>query len=163
MLNAYTSTDQATKATIVLSGDAYDPDQSPQSLITEAARAYDMGCMDDLEQACQLNQKLLADWSLGRYPHDRIHCSVKDDSGRTRSEKICRRFSFYQAAPERKQSRRQLRLDIHVWPDGDRTVIYQDDGRWRLNEVTTSAPQQTADTTCWRNPISKRSYCSRPL
>jgi|GEM_PF-1519790 TPR repeat protein len=163
LLNAYTSTDQATKATIVLSGDAYDPDQSAQSLITEAARAYDMGCMDDLEQACQLNQKLLADWSLGRYPHDRIHCSVKDDSGRTRSEKICRRFSFYQAAPERKQSRRQLRLDIHVWPDGDKTVIYQDDGRWLLNEVTTSAPQQTADTTCWRNPISKRSFCSRPL
>lgn len=163
LLKAYTSTDQPAKATIVLAGDAYDPDQSPQSLITEAARAFDMGCMDNLERACQLNQKLLADWSRGRYPHDRVSCSVQDDSGTTRSEKICRRFSFYQAAPERRQSRRQLRLDIHVWPDGDKTVIYQDDGRWLLNEVTTSAPQQTAETTCWRNPISKRSFCSRPL
>ncbi|MDH7792523.1 hypothetical protein [Ochrobactrum sp. AN78] len=146
---------------IVLAGDAYDRD--PASLITEAARAYDMGCMDDLEQACELNRTLLGDWSRGRYPHDRATCSVRDDAGTIRSEKTCRRFFFYQAAAERKISRRQLRLDVHVWPDGDKTVIYQDNGRWLLNEVITDGPRQKAGRTCWRNPISKRSFCAEPL
>ncbi len=151
------------KPPIVLAGDAYAGDQTAASLITEASRAYDMGCMDNIEQACQLNRTLLEDWSRGRYPHDRTTCSVKDDAGTTRSEKSCRRFSFYQAAAERKPGRRQLRLNVHVWPDGDKTVIYQDNGRWRLNEVITDGPQRKSDMTCWRNPISKRSFCAKPL
>jgi len=151
------------KPPIVLAGEAYAGDQTPASLITEASRAYDMGCMDNIEQACQLNRTLLEDWSRGRYPHDRTTCSVKDDAGTTRSEKTCRRFSFYQAAAERKPGRRQLRLNVHVWPDGDKTVIYQDNGRWRLNEVITDGPQRKSDMTCWRNPISKRSFCAKPL
>jgi hypothetical protein len=86
-----------------------------------------------------------------------------DDAGTTRSEKTCRRFSFYQTADERKPGRRQLRLDVHVWPDGDKTVIYQDNARWLLNEVITYGPQSKSDMTCWRNPISKRSFCAKPL
>lgn len=153
----------AAQPPVLLADDADDPDQNPTSLITEASRAYDMGCMDNIEQACALNRRLLADWSRGRYPHDRTRCSVKDDAGTTRSAKTCRRFSFYQAAAERKQSRRQLPLDVHVWPDGDKTVIYQENGHWLLNEVITEGPQLKASMTCWRNPISKRSFCATPL
>lgn len=148
---------------IVLASHAYDPEQHPASLITEASRAYDMGCMDNLEQACKLNRTLLADWSRGRYPHHRATCSVQDDAGITRSKKTCRRFAFYQAAAERKSSRRQLRLDVHVWPDGDKTVIYQQNGTWLLNEIITEGPALKAGMTCWRNPISKRSFCATPL
>jgi hypothetical protein len=29
--------------------------------------------------------------------------------------------------------------------------------------VITYGPQSKSDMTCWRNPISKRSFCAKPL
>ncbi|NKX17213.1 sel1 repeat family protein [Ochrobactrum pseudogrignonense] len=91
------------KPPIVLAGDAYAGDQTAASLITEASRAYDMGCMDNIEQACQLNRTLLEDWSRGRYPHDRTTCSVKDDAGTTRSEKPAAGFPSIRRQPNANQ------------------------------------------------------------
>lgn len=139
--------------------DEYDETQSPERIVAEASRAYDMGCMDNIEQACQLNRKLLDDWSKGQYPHNRAHCRVQNDLGSISSEKICREFSFYQAAGQLKEQRRQTKLEVYVWPDGDRTVVYQKDGAWLLNEVTTDGVRRDGATRCWRNPISKKSFC----
>lgn len=137
--------------------------QNSGDMISEASRAYDMGCMDNIEQACQANRKLLTDWSKGLYSHNRVQCRVEDDRGSVYSDKICREFSFYQADGQLKEERRQIRLEVYVWPDGDRSVVYQRDGTWLLNEVTTAGLRHVDATKCWRNPVSKRSFCVSPL
>lgn len=144
---------------VILPGNMYDDTENPMGIGSEASRAYDMGCMDSIEQACQLNRKLLDNWSNGRYFHSRVRCRVQDDSGIVRSDKTCRAFPFYQAAGELKEQRNQVRLDVYVWPDGDRTVVYQKDGNWLLNELVTDGVRRDRATSCWRNPVSKRSFC----
>lgn len=148
---------------LILPGNMYDDTQNPIGIGSEASRAYDMGCMDNIEQACQLNRKLLDDWSNGRYLHNRVRCRVQDDRGSVSSDKICREFPFFQAAGQLKEQRHQVRLEVYVWPDGDRTVVYQKDGTWLLNEVTTDGVRSDSATNCWRNPISKRSFCVETL
>ena len=120
---------------LILPGNMYDDTESPIGIGSEASRAYDMGCMDSIEQACQLNRELLDDWSKGRYLHNRVQCRVLNDKGTVLSDKVCREFPFYQAAGQAKEQRHQIRLEVYVWPDGDRTVVYQKEGKWLLNEL----------------------------
>lgn len=163
LLDALGQLGQTGAPKLILPGNMYDDTESPIGIGSEASRAYDMGCMDSIEQACQLNRKLLNDWSNGRYYHSRVRCRVEDDSGIVRSDKVCRAFPFYQAAGQLKEQRNQVRLDVYVWPDGDRTVVYQKDGRWLLNELVTDGPRRDNETNCWRNPVSKRSFCATAL
>ncbi|MDN3713516.1 hypothetical protein QWZ10_20420 [Paracoccus cavernae] len=60
------------------------------------------------------------------------------------------------------KTREQIGLNVYVWPDGDRSVTYVRNGIWRLNEVRTEDPVTEADTRCWHNPISSRSFCVVP-
>lgn len=148
---------------LILPGNMYDDTESPIGIGSEASRAYDMGCMDSIEQACQLNRQLLNDWSKGRYLHNRVQCRVLNDKGTVLSDKVCREFPFYQAAGQAKEQRHQTRLEVYVWPDGDRTVVYQKEGKWLLNELITDGIRREDVTSCWRNPVSKKSFCVKPL
>lgn len=159
LLDALNHFGQTGAPKFVLPGGMYDDSQNPIDIGSEVSRAYDMGCMDNIEQACQLNRKLLDDWSNARYLHNNVRCRVQDDRGSVSSDKICRAFPFYQAAGELKEQRHQVRLDVYVWPDRDKTVVYQKDGTWLLNEVITDGVRRDGSTNCWRNPISKRSFC----
>lgn len=163
LLDALGQLGQTGAPELILPGYIYNDTESPIGIGSEASRAYDMGCMDSIEQACQLNRKLLDDWSHGRYFHSRVRCRVQDDSGTVRSDKTCRAFPFYQAAGQMKEQRNQVRLDVYVWPDGDRTVVYQKDGDWLLNELVTDGVRREGATSCWRNPVSKRSFCVTAL
>lgn len=163
LLDALAQLGQTGVPKLILPGNTYDDTENPIGIGSEASRAYDMGCMDSIEQACQLNRKLLDDWSNGRYFHNRVRCRVQDDSEIVRSDKTCRAFPFYQAAGELKEQRHQVRLDVYVWPDGDRTVVYQKDGNWLLNELVTDGVRRDNATSCWRNPVSKRSFCVTSL
>lgn len=147
---------------VLLPGDAIADNADPAAMVTEASRAFDMGCIDTIEASCRANRQLLDDWSKGLYPHEKLRCHVEDYGGQVLSDRTCRAFSFYQAAGELKQQRRQLKLSVNVWPDGDRTVVYQKDGVWLLNEVTTSGMQLRGSMRCWRNPLSKKSFCVSP-
>lgn len=159
LLDALNHLAQTGTPKLILPANMHDDGQNPINIGSEVSRAYDMGCMDNIEQACQLNRKLLDDWSNGRYHHNNVRCRVQDDRGSVSSEKTCREFPFYQAAGELKEQRQQVRLDVYVWPDGDRTVAYQKDGTWLLNEIVTDGVRRDGEITCWRNPISKRSFC----
>lgn len=163
LLEAINHLGQTDAPKLILPGNMYDDSQNPISIGSEVSRAYDMGCMDNIEQACELNRKLLNDWSTGRYPHNDVRCHVQDDRGSVSSDKKCRAFSFYQAAGKLKEQRHQVRLEVYVWPDGDKTVVYQKDGTWLLNEVITDGVRRDGATNCWRNPISKRSFCATVL
>ncbi|ASV87821.1 hypothetical protein CES85_3732 (plasmid) [Ochrobactrum quorumnocens] len=163
LLDAHEYLNRTGAAKYVLPENVYGDTQNLAMLLSEASRAYDMGCMDNIDQACQLNAKLLDEWSKGRFPHGRARCRVQDDFGQISSDKICRALSFYQAAGQQKEQRRQIKLEVYAWPDGDRTVVYQKDGTWLLNEVITAGIHRDGQSNCWRNPISKRSFCITPL
>lgn len=137
-------------------------DPAPPLVLAEASRAFDMGCMDDIAEACVANKRLLEEWSTGDLPFDPFTCQVRSAVGEVISERPCRGFTAYQAAEEMKASRAQIGLNIYVWPDGDRSVTYVKDGVWRLNEVRTDYPVQEGATTCWHNPISTRTFCVTP-
>lgn len=137
-------------------------DPTPPLMLSEASRAFDMGCMDRIAQACTANAQLLKDWSTGDLPRDAFTCQVRNASGEVTSAKPCRGFIFYQASAEMQQAREQIGLNVYVWPDGDRSVTYVRDGIWRLNEIRTEEPVTEAGTRCWRNPISTRSFCVAP-
>lgn len=132
---------------------------APALVLAEASRAFDMGCMDNIAQACTANVRLLEEWSTGDLPYAPFTCQVKAATGEVTSERPCRGLIFYQAAGEMKPSREQIGLNIYVWPDGDRSVTYIKDGGWRLNEVRTDYPAREGTTTCWHNPISTRTFC----
>lgn len=125
---------------------------------SEASRAYDMGCLDGIPQACEANRVLLEDWSAGLYPYDTYRCWIENDAGQVASDKTCRRFAFYQG-----EDRDQIPRDIYVWPDGDRTVTYAKGGTWFLNEVVTAGIRREGDRSCWRNPVSTRTFCVAQL
>lgn len=137
-------------------------DPTPPLVLAEASRAFDMGCMDDIGQACAANKRLLDEWSTGDLPFDRFTCQVRSATGEVVSDRSCRGLIVYQAAAEMKQSREQIGLNVYVWPDGDRSVTYIKDGVWRLNEVRTDYPARDGAATCWHNPISTRSFCVTP-
>ncbi|AGT08525.1 sel1 repeat family protein [Paracoccus aminophilus] len=132
---------------------------TPPLILSEASRAFDMGCMDKIAQACTANKQLLEDWSTGDLPFDPATCQVRTATGEITSEKPCRSFIFYQAAPDMQEAREQIGLNVYVWPDGDRSVTYLRDGIWRLNEVRTDNPVSDAQSRCWLNPISTRRFC----
>ena len=134
----------------------------PPLVLAEASRAFDMGCMDNIAQACAANVQLLEEWSTGGLPYDPFTCQVRTAAGEVTSERPCRGLIFYQAMDEMKESREQIGLNVYVWPDGDRSVTYVRDGIWRLNEVRTDYPAREGGTTCWRNPVSTRSFCVTP-
>lgn len=134
----------------------------PPLVLAEASRAFDMGCMDNIAQACAANTQLLNDWSTGDLPYDSFTCQVQSAVGAVTSEGVCRGLIFYQAMDEMKERREQVGLNVYVWPDGDRSVTYIKDGIWRLNEVRTDYPSQDGATRCWHNPISTRSFCVTP-
>jgi hypothetical protein len=162
LLDARSAAERTGIPHIILPGQMYGTRLNSADTVSEASRAFDMGCMDNIEQACALNRKLLNDWSKGQFSHQLARCRVQDDRGPVSSDKTCRAFSFYQAAGQQKQQRQQIRLAVYVWPDGDRTVVYQKDGRWVLNEVTTDGARDDGATRCFRNPVSKRSFCVTP-
>ena len=134
----------------------------PPLVLAEASRAFDMGCMDGIAQACAANTRLIEEWSTGDLPFDPFTCQVRSAHGEVVSDRPCRGFIAYQAAGEMKLSRDQIGLNIYVWPDGDRSVTYIKDGVWRLNEVRTGYPAREGTTTCWHNPISARTFCVTP-
>lgn len=134
----------------------------PPIVLAEASRAFDMGCMDNIAQACAANTQLLEDWSTGDLPYDRYTCQVRSAVGDVTSEGACRGFTFYQAIDDMKDSRDQIGLNVYVWPDGDRSVTYIKNGIWRLNEVRTDYPTEDGLTRCLHNPISTRSFCVTP-
>ncbi|UXN67792.1 hypothetical protein N8A98_01645 (plasmid) [Devosia neptuniae] len=137
-------------------------DAEPSLVLAEASRAFDMGCMDGIAQACRASERLLEEWSTGDLPFDAFTCQVRSAVGEVVSERPCRGLVIYQAADEMKQSREQIGLNVYVWPDGDRSVTYIKDGVWRLNEIRTDYPTREGATTCWHNPISTRSFCVTP-
>ncbi|MDR7123506.1 hypothetical protein [Pseudotabrizicola sp. 4114] len=137
-------------------------DPLPPRVLAEASRAFDMGCMDTIAQACAANAQLLEDWSRGDLPSDPFTCQVRAVSGEVTSTKPCRGLIFYQASDEMQKLRSQIALNVYVWPDGDRSVTYVQDGIWRLNEIRTDDPVTQADDRCWHNPISTRSFCVAP-
>lgn len=131
-------------------------------MLSEASRAFDMGCMDSIAQACAANAQLLEEWSAGDLPYEPFLCQVRAATGEVLSAKPCRGFLFYQASAGMQETREQVGLNVYVWPDGDRSVTYIRDGIWRLNEVRTEYPVTEADRRCWHNPISTRSFCVAP-
>lgn len=135
----------------------------PPRVLAEASRAFDMGCMDNIAQACAANAQLLVEWSTGELPADPFTCQVRAASGEVTSTKLCRGLIFYQASAEMQKLREQIALNVYVWPDGDRSVTYIRDGIWRLNEVRIDDPIIEADGRCWHNPISTRSFCVAPI
>lgn len=140
--------------------DGEDPTQP--MMLSEASRAFDMGCMDNIAQACAANAALLEDWSAGDMPSNPFICQVRAADGEITSAKPCRGFIFYQASAQRQAARAQIGLNVYVWPDGDRSVTYVDGGIWRLNEIRTDDPVTEGASRCWQNPISTRSFCVAP-
>ena len=140
-----------------------EEDPPPPLVLSEASRAFDMGCMDNIAQACAANAQLLEEWSAGALPSDPFTCLVRVSSGEVVSEKPCHGFIFWQASAEMQKLREQIALNVYVWPDGDRSVTYVQDGIWRLNEVRTDGPVTEARGRCWHNPISTRSFCVAPV
>ena len=134
----------------------------PPLVLSEASRAFDMGCMDNIAPACAANAQLLEEWSAGDLPYETFLCQVRAATGEVLSAKPCRGFLFYQASAGMQETREQIGLNVYVWPDGDRSVTYIRDGIWRLNEVRTEYPVTESDRRCWHNPISTRSFCVAP-
>ncbi|WP_283179622.1 hypothetical protein [Gemmobacter sp. 24YEA27] len=135
-----------------------EEDPPPPLVLSEASRAFDMGCTDNIAQACAANAQLLDEWSAGALPSDPFTCQVRALSGEVISEKPCHGFIFWQASAEMQKLREQIALNVYVWPDGDRSVTYVQDGIWRLNEVRTDGPVTeaggAAGTTRFRPAVS---------
>ncbi|MCL4067928.1 hypothetical protein M3484_15235 [Pseudomonas sp. GX19020] len=147
---------------LAFASSAEEEDPPPPLVLSEASRAFDMGCMDNIAQACAANTQLLEEWSAGDLPSDPFTCQVRAVSGEVISDKPCHGFIFWQASTEMQKLREQIALNVYVWPDGDRSVTYVQDGIWRLNEVRTDGPVTEATGRCWHNPISTRSFCVAP-
>ena len=129
--------------------------------LTEASRAYLRGCTDDVAQSCAAHARLLQLWSGGGYPRDSFQCRVIDAANQTTPAKTCQRFSFYLPAPE--GSGEDGWASVFVWPDGDRTVTYDDYAAPRLNGANADWSVTDGDWKCLRNSATERSFCFKPV
>lgn len=125
--------------------------------MTEASRAYLRACTEDMADACMAHAALLEQWSDGTYPRDEYECRVIDAQGRMAPAKPCQRFSFYLAAPEGNGDAGWA--DIFVWPDGDRTVTFDNHGEPTLNGAAGTWILPEGGWQCIHNAVTGRSFC----
>lgn len=131
-----------------------------QENLTAASRAFLRGCMDDRSEACAAHEDLLKRWTDGDFPRHAHACRVRDVEGQLMPEKLCQRFAFYLPPPE--GSGDVAETQIFVWPDGDRTVTFDDHGVPSLNGAEGEWLALDDDWECIRSSITGRSFCYEP-
>lgn len=125
--------------------------------LSAASQAFFRGCVDNRVGSCTAHDALLSDWVSGAYPTEVYECRLMDAAGQMGPVKTCQHLPHYMSVPDEVPF--EGWVSIFVWPDGDRTVTFDNNGAPNLNGAAADYIFPEGGWECIKSRSTGRSFC----
>lgn len=124
-----------------------------------ASRAYAAGCISKWEPSCAANRLLVARALDAPDAAEDVPCRIRSDTLAILADRTCKHVRFFETAEIEYGDRELVTTDVYIWPDGDRSLVQERAGDWRLNGAFADPYADGDETQCLRSYETGNSLC----
>ncbi|MTH80258.1 hypothetical protein [Paracoccus aestuariivivens] len=115
---------------------------------TLASHAYATGCLSRWEASCAANRLAIDAVLAAADAAPVVPCALHTQDGSVLADCSCRHLRFFETTEVAFGKRELVASDLYIWPDGDRSLVQEQGGNWRLNGVGAFSHFEEDETRC---------------
>lgn|GEM_PF-2108824 len=126
---------------------------------TVASHAYATGCISRWEEACTANRTAIDAALAATDAAPLVPCALRGPDGGVVADRTCQHIRFFETAEVEFGGREFVTADLYIWPDGDRSLVQEQGGHWRLNGAEASSHFEEDEARCLTRDDTRNTLC----